>query len=89
VKYVRDAAGCGVDHGWRRFSFDATVSGASRVAKPFASSVDQSMHRREDPSDLCVFLGISRLSADCNTEMLSQSVASKRRRRKLGKIMFK
>lgn len=44
VKYVRDAASCGVDQNSRRFSFDMMVRGTGRVAKrrPFASDIDQS-----------------------------------------------
>lgn len=43
VKYVRDAASCGVDQDSRRFSFDTMVSGTGRIAKrrPFASDIDQ------------------------------------------------
>ena len=51
VKYVRDAASCGVDQDSRRFSFDTMVSETGRIAKcrPFASDIDQ--NTLEDPSD--------------------------------------
>lgn len=51
VKYVRDAASCGVDQDSRRFSFDTMVRGTSRIAKrwPFASDIDQ--NALEDPSN--------------------------------------
>jgi len=51
MKYVRDAASCGVDQNSRRFSFDMLVSGTDRVAKrrPFASDIDQNV--LEDPSN--------------------------------------
>lgn len=54
VKYVRDAADCGVDQDSRRFSFETMVSGTGRVAKrrPFASDIDQ--NRLEDPLNFYV-----------------------------------
>jgi len=51
VKYVHNAASCGVDQGSRRFSFDMMVSGAGSVAKrrPFANDIDQ--NALKDSSD--------------------------------------
>lgn len=51
MKYVRDAAKCGVDQDSRRFSFDTLVSGTGHIAKrrPFASDIDQ--NALEDPSN--------------------------------------
>lgn len=45
MKYVRDAASCGVDQDSHRFLFDMLVSGTGRITKrrPFASDIDQNV----------------------------------------------
>lgn len=56
MKYVRDAAGRGVDRDSRRFSFDAsgTVSASRNVDHLRAMSIA----RLENPSDLRTRLGV-------------------------------
>lgn len=62
MKYVRDAAGRGVDQDSRRFSFDTTAGGTSGVAKrrPFASGVDQDVADSRI-RQICVRLGVFNL----------------------------